>query len=379
MRRSREDKRRWKRWHSFFICPNVKHLFLCFVQRDSRNNVLSAVPFSLVVYFSRFRQVTLKLMVLQSHPPMDPMKLFPHWFPRAEKSNSKRHWWNSVISRIRSWNLSIKNTRQSRTPRWHCKRWFWFVYSVPWTRIISISNDSGKSHGYHIQTAKVRRTSSRRSICLYPGKNERCSEIIENPKIGMSRNLDSSTTTQMAQNHGPAWKIQSSSWMESVRSSFGTTVVGKAIWENPFEVRLGEDFQLGMLIRTPWKGLFLSVYVDDMKLAGKKQNIDPMLKVLNKEVDLGEPTSFFDHVYLACTHRQCEISRDIFDNYRTMLGSRIFRRSNWKITMLGKSAYFILVIWHGGSCKEMCGTLLWVGKQDDLTTLQSFYTMHWWP
>ena len=38
------------------------------------------------------------------------------------------------------------------------------------------------------------------------------------------------------------------------------------------------------------KGLFLSVYVDDIKLAGK--NIDPMWKVLRKEVDLGEPTSF---------------------------------------------------------------------------------------
>ena len=46
------------------------------------------------------------------------------------------------------------------------------------------------------------------------------------------------------------------------------------------------------------KGLFLSVYVDDIQLAGKKQNLGPMWKVLNKEVDLGEPTSFLDHVYL---------------------------------------------------------------------------------
>ena len=44
------------------------------------------------------------------------------------------------------------------------------------------------------------------------------------------------------------------------------------------------------------KGIFLSVYVDDIKLAGKKQNLDPMWKVLNKEIDLGEPTSFLDHV-----------------------------------------------------------------------------------
>ena len=59
------------------------------------------------------------------------------------------------------------------------------------------------------------------------------------------------------------------------------------------------------------------------KLAGKKHNIDPMWKVLNKEVDLGEPTSFLDHVYLGCTQRQCEISKDIVDNYRTMFEWRI--------------------------------------------------------
>ena len=46
------------------------------------------------------------------------------------------------------------------------------------------------------------------------------------------------------------------------------------------------------------------MYVDDIKLAGKKQNLDPMWKVLNKEVDLGEPTSFLDHVYLGCTQRK---------------------------------------------------------------------------
>ena len=46
------------------------------------------------------------------------------------------------------------------------------------------------------------------------------------------------------------------------------------------------------------KGLFLSENVDDIDSDGKKQNIDPMWKVLNKEVDLGEPTSFLDHVYL---------------------------------------------------------------------------------
>ena len=65
------------------------------------------------------------------------------------------------------------------------------------------------------------------------------------------------------------------------------------------------------------------MYVDDIKFAGKKQNLDPMWKLLNKEVDLGEPTSFLDHAYLGCTQRQCEISKDIVDNYTTMFESRI--------------------------------------------------------
>ena len=71
------------------------------------------------------------------------------------------------------------------------------------------------------------------------------------------------------------------------------------------------------------KGLLLSVYVDDLRLAGKKQNIDPMWNVLNKDVDLGEQTSFLDHVHLGCTQRQCEISKVIVDNHRTMFESRI--------------------------------------------------------
>ena len=62
--------------------------------------------------------------------------------------------------------------------------------------------------------------------------------------------------------------------------------------------------------------------MDDIKLAGK-ENIDPTWKVLSKEVDLGEPTSFLHHVYLEWTQRPFEISKYIVDNYRTMFESRI--------------------------------------------------------
>ena len=92
-------------------------------------------------------------------------------------------------------------------------------------------------------------------------------------------------------------------------------------------------------------------------MAGKKQNLDPMWKVLNKEVDLGEATSFLDHVYLGCTQRQCQTSKDIVDNYRTMFESRIsaggveklpfpqnLRISSWSYDMAGHA--------------KKCGTIL---------------------
>ena len=121
-----------------------------------------------------------------------------------------------------------------------------------------------------------------------------------------------------------------SSWTKSERSSFNRTVMGNAIWENPIEIRLGEGFQLGMLIRTPWKRVVLICVRGWHQIGWKETNIDPMWKVLNKEVDLGEPTFFLDHVYLGCIQRQCEISKDFVDNYRTMFESRISARATEK-------------------------------------------------
>ena len=48
-----------------------------------------------------------------------------------------------------------------------------------------------------------------------------------------------------------------------------------------------------------------------------------MWKVLKKEVDCEEQTSFLDHVYLGCSQREFETSKDFVENYRDMFESRI--------------------------------------------------------
>ena len=111
------------------------------------------------------------------------------------------------------------------------------------------------------------------------------------------------------------------------RNLYGHLLAG-LLWERQFEKIL---LKYGWEKIPNWeclfvhreKGLFLSVYVDDNKLAGKEQNINPTWKILMKDVDLREPTSFLDHVYLGCTQRECQISKDIVDNFRSKFESRI--------------------------------------------------------
>ena len=43
----------------------------------------------------------------------------------------------------------------------------------------------------------------------------------------------------------------------------------------------------------------------------------------HEDVVWGESRSFFDHVYLGCTQRECQISKDIVVQYRSMFESRI--------------------------------------------------------
>ena len=64
---------------------------------------------------------------------------------------------------------------------------------------------------------------------------------------------------------------------------------------------------------------------------GKKQNISPTWKILMKDVVLWEPTSFFEHVYLGCTQRECTIRNDIETNCRDMFESRISARATEKL------------------------------------------------
>ena len=103
----------------------------------------------------------------------------------------------------------------------------------------------------------------------------------------------------------------------------------------------------------------ISVCVYDIKLEGKTENIETW-KILMEDVDLGEPTSFLDRVYLGCTQRECKTSNEIVANYRDMFESRISAGAKEKLPTraLGKLDAETLSSWsydiegHAKKCVE---------------------------
>ena len=109
------------------------------------------------------------------------------------------HWWTSVIWKMPNWRQSTKNTKVEL----YSEAILWKIILV----LMQYFTEQGSSAS-QMTAAKIMdiisklpgffRTSTGCSIGFFPGKNGRCSKIIEKSKIGMSRHVDSSTTTQTA-------------------------------------------------------------------------------------------------------------------------------------------------------------------------------------
>ena len=131
----------------------------------------------------------------------------------------------------------------------------------------------------------------------------------------------------------PSQSVQTSGWVyhDTVAQLIGPTLKNRLFifernlyghplagiqWERQYE---NICFENGWEKVPNWKclfvhrqqGLFLSVHLDDIKLAGKTQNHDPMWKTLRTHVDLGKPTSFSSRVL--GMHSTCKPNQSMVD------------------------------------------------------------------
>ena len=177
----------------------------------------------------------------------------------------------------------------------------------------------------------MRRTSSRCSVSSNPGQNGRCTDVIEIPNSECP-----DIWTRLPKHKWPkSWSSMEDPVLP-VERNLCSHPLAALLWERQFE----KVFLKYGWVKVPnWeclfakieKGLFLSVCVDDIKTCWKETKNDATWKILIKDVDVGEPTSFLDHVYLGCTQRECQISKDVVDNNRSMFRIKDFCRDYGKI------------------------------------------------
>ena len=77
-----------------------------------------------------------------------------------------------------------------------------------------------------------------------------------------------------------------------------------------------------------------------------RRNIEPMRKIPLRKVDLGEQTSFFDHVCWDCMQRECKTSKDIMKTDKNTFESRIAAgaKENMFSKKLDADLYFIMAM-----------------------------------
>ena len=181
------------------------------------------------------------------------------------------------------------------------------------------------------------------------------------------------------------WRNSHSKIEADERNLYGLFWVG-LLWKRQFEKMI---LKYGLEKVPNWECEFvirekvpsLSVYVDDIKLAGKKQNTDPMWKILMKDVDLREPTSLLHHVHLDLHSTRMRNEQRYFGQLQKHVWIQNFCWSYRKATLFREIGCedFLTVLWYGRSCEEMCGTILWTGEQNNSTPFQSRNSMYWRP
>ena len=102
---------------------------------------------------------------------------------------------------------------------------------------------------------------------------------------------------------------------------------------------MGKSTDMESLYVHEKRNLFLSGYVDDFKMVGKR---------LQKDIDLEDPTPWIDRVYLGCTQRQAKMNHQ---------GVQSKAELNKKLTTTGETVEESSVI------REFMDVSVWFGRR----------------
>ena len=147
------------------------------------------------------------------------------------------------------------------------------------------------------------------------------------------------------QNHGPVWKTQSSRLSENCTVILWQDCYGKGNLRKSYWSAVGRRFPIGNAYSyTVKKGYsYLCMWMTLIRCG----------RYLTKKLIWeNQHLSLIMYIW-ECTQRQCEISKDIVDNHRTMFESRISAGASEK-SPCSKNLRFSSWSYDMESCKEMC-------------------------
>ena len=133
-------------------------------------------------------------------------------------------------------------------------------------------------------------------------------------------------------NHGPVWKTQSFFLKGICTVIFWQDNHGRGNLRKFCRNTVGKSFRLEMFICQASKRIFLISVRGRYQIGWRSsRRLVRFGKILMKYFDLGEPTSFLDHVYLGYTQRECKINNGIVANNRDVFESRIYAGAKEKL------------------------------------------------
>ena len=185
-------------------------------------------------------------------------------------------------------------------------------------------------------------------------------------------------------NQGPAWKTQWFPLSEICTVILWQDYCGKGISRRFCWKTVGKKApNLGMLICRPRnKGLFLSVYVDDIKLAGKKTKHWPNVESTHERSRFGRTNnlSLITYIWVAL-NENARRAKILWTITEICLNRRISGGAEEKLPRSRKLDADISSWSYDveGRAKIMCGAILRADEQNNPATVQSYNSMPGWP
>ena len=131
---------------------------------------------------------------------------------------------------------------------------------------------------------------------------------------------------------GKHWRSRGTSWTTFIWPPISWSVMRETIRRSFNRTWMGEKFRIGNVCSFNRKTrLFLSIHVDDMKMAGKKDNIAPMWKKLMKN-----RWSCWTHIISWSRIFGMQTEWNYWGTYKDVWLT-FFCWSNWKFTRVGKT------------------------------------------